>query len=219
MSQLLIDLGDSGHLEDTVVVIAADHGEALGERGYEGHARRVYRESTEIPLILSLPFKLEPGVVIGSRTQNVDIWPTVLDLMGLPSLEYADGVSRLPQILAAARGAAAPAPPSPSYSYLDQTWGRRQARPRPTVAVAEGDFRFIVTQDERGRSYEELFDAGGDAAELRSIAADQPEITERLRRLAKTYLEGEPPWNVDIPSLELNEIQLQQLRALGYQVP
>ena len=34
--------------DDTLVVVASDHGEAFGEWGFEGHARKVYRETTEI---------------------------------------------------------------------------------------------------------------------------------------------------------------------------
>ena len=53
--------------DDTLVVVASDHGEAFGEWGFEGHARKVYRETTEVPFIVSLPFRLEPGVVVEQR--------------------------------------------------------------------------------------------------------------------------------------------------------
>ena len=61
---LLEWLAHFGHLENTLIVLASDHGEAFLERGYEGHAREVYRESTEVPLLLSFPFRLEPGIVV-----------------------------------------------------------------------------------------------------------------------------------------------------------
>ena len=46
-----------GQLENTLIAIASDHGEAFLERGFEGHAREVYRETTEVPflLLVSLP--------------------------------------------------------------------------------------------------------------------------------------------------------------------
>ena len=49
---------DWGLLRNTIVVIASDHGEAFRERGHEGHARFVYRETTETPLIILLPLSL-----------------------------------------------------------------------------------------------------------------------------------------------------------------
>ena len=106
VGRFVAHLAQNGYLENTLIVIASDHGEAFGERGVEGHARRLYRESTEVPLILSFPFRLEEGVVVTTRTRNIDIWPTVLDLLGLPPMEDVDGRSQVPAILRAARGEA-----------------------------------------------------------------------------------------------------------------
>ena len=91
IGELYEHLAREGLLENTLIVIASDHGEAFSERGYEGHARFVYRETTNIPLILSFPFRLESAVVIERVTTNVDLWPTVLDLLGLPAMDGADG--------------------------------------------------------------------------------------------------------------------------------
>ena len=102
-------------------MLAADHGEAFGEHGREGHARDVYGEVTTTPLILSFPFRLEPGVVVETPTENVDIWPTLLDLLRLPPLEDADGRSRLQEIFAALRGEPVSAPDRPRFAHLDQT--------------------------------------------------------------------------------------------------
>jgi len=97
-------LDESGLAQKTVIVMTSDHGEAFRERGVEGHARRVYKETTEVPFIVGLPFRLDPGIVVTKRSQNVDIWPTILDLLGLPVPEGSDGRSLLPEVLAAARG-------------------------------------------------------------------------------------------------------------------
>ena len=219
LDQLLGHLAREGYLEKTLVVIASDHGEAFSERGFEGHARRVYRESTEVPLILSLPFRLEPGVVVEQRTQNVDIWPTLLDLLGLPPMPGVDGRSRLPEILAATRGDPGPEEAAPAYAHLDQTWGRRTQQPAPTVAVTKEGFRYVMTLDSGGRTHAELFDGSRDALERSNVLEEQPEVATRLRDLAEGYLENEPPWESGTPTLELDEIQLNQLRALGYAVP
>jgi len=226
LSTLFAFLGDSGYLNNTLVILASDHGEGFGEHGFEGHARKLYREMTEVPWVLLFPFRLEPGVVVESRTQNVDLWPTVLDILGLPAPE-SDGRSRLPEILASARGEKPgvnsptiekPDGNSPAISHLDQTWGRPHETARPTVAVVDGPLRYVRSQEDDGRTIEQLFDATGDPAELRDRAREDKESLERLSKVADEYLEKEPRWG-KAPTKTISEIELGQLRALGYAVP
>ena len=63
---------------------------------------------------------------------------------------------------------------------------------------------------------EELFDAERDPRELENRLEDEPEVAERLREQAERYLASQPPWKDSAPPLELDELQLNQLRALGY---
>ena len=72
----------------------------------------------------------------------------------------------------------------------------------------------------QGQQQEELFDAGDDALELRDVLEARPEAAERLRALARAHLESPPaPWGAEVPTLEMDELQLNQLRALGYALP
>ena len=215
---LLAFLSELGHLENTLIAIASDHGEAFLERGHEGHARVVYRESTEIPFLVSLPFRLEPGIVVGGRTRNVDVWPTILDLLGLELPEGTDGRSLLPDILASGRGEAPTRAGASAIAHLDQTWGRRGFDPLPTVAVAEDTFRYVRSQGIGGVTIEQLFDASDDPHELRDRAADDPETLARLGAIADTHIAEEPAWG-DAPTREIDELELNLLRALGYAIP
>ncbi len=211
--------------DDTLVVFTSDHGEAFRERGLEGHARAVYRETTEVPFILSFPFRLESGAVVETRTQNVDVWPTLLDLLGLEVPEDVDGRSRRPEILAAARGeandpeAADANPHETGFAHLDGTWGHRDRKPRDLVAVTEGGLRYLRSAPlvEGGEILEELFDASVDPAELENLAEERPEDVARLRALVEERLAEEPPWG-ESPRRDINELELNQLRALGYQI-
>ena len=215
---LLRYLAESGLAEKTLVVVTADHGEAFRERGVEGHARRVYRESTEVPLILGLPFRLEPGVVVTSRSRNIDVWPTVLDLLGLPQAEAVDGRSLLPELLASARGEPLPEPAGPTgIAHLDMTWGQAAKDPLPTVAVAQGPYRYVKVT-ESGKSFERLFDARVDPKELIDRAKAEPEKLAELRGIGEQYLQQTPLWG-EAPTRELSEMELNQLRALGYALP
>jgi len=220
LDELLLHLAEQGYLENTLIAVSSDHGEAFRERGLEGHARYVYRETTEVPFILSFPFRLEPGVVVDVRTANVDIWPTLLELLGLPPLEGADGRSRLPEILAATRGEPLREDGTPAFAQLDRTWGQRMREPLPTVAVTQGSLRYVMVTLPEGQQHEQLFDADSDALELHDLLDERPEVAERLRALARSHLESPPaPWGAEVPTLELDELQLNQLRALGYALP
>ena len=220
LETLFNEVGKLGYLDDTLVVIASDHGEAFGERGFEGHAREVHAETTEVPLLLGLPFQLEGGgVSISQRTSNVDIWPTLFDLIGLSPMEDTDGVSRVPEIMAAARGEAPPASSERHFAFLDQSWGGNAGNiPQPSVAILEDGLRYVRGRGMKGQVAEELFDAREDPEELVNLAADQPETVERLREAAKAHIRQEPAWGKPA-SLEIDEMDLNQLRALGYALP
>ncbi len=221
LERLLAYLDAEGYRENTLIVFASDHGEAFRERGLEGHARYVYPETTEVPFILSFPFRLEPGVEITTRTENVDIWPTLLDLLGLPPMEGVDGQSRVPELLAAARGEELPAREDPAIAHIDRFWGQRRRDAAPHIALIDGDLRFFYTAQSEGRARLELFDSSMDPAELENVVREHPEAAERMTSLVRAYLDHspDPPWGEEAPPLELDEIQLNQLRALGYDIP
>ena len=219
LGRLFRGLEEFGLRENTLVVFSSDHGEAFGEHGGEGHARNVYGEVTQTPLILSFPFRLDPGIVVEARSENVDLWPTVLELLGLPALADVDGRSLLPEIVAAARGEtpAEGEDDGVAFAQIDQAWGRTREGPRPMVAVNQGQWRLMFRAGAPERT--ELYDKSADPREQRNIVGEQPEVTERLKERAVAYLKSPPPpWGEDTPSVEIDEMQMNQLRALGYGV-
>ena len=215
---LLEALSDAGQLDKTLIAVVSDHGEAFLERGYEGHAREVYRETTEVPFLLSLPFRLEPGVVVKERTQNVDVWSTIFDLLGLAPPTGIDGRSLLPDILASLSGQTPDGKARTAFSDLDQNWARRDSQPLPTIGVVEDGFRYVRMDRPDASATEQLFDARDDPREFRDRAAEQPETLERLRAAADAYTKMTPAWG-DAPKREIGELELNLLRALGYKIP
>lgn len=207
----------AGLVEKTIIVILADHGEAFGERGFEGHAREVLPETTETPLLIALPFALVPGPVVKSMTSNVDVWPTLLDLLGLPGLGDVDGQSRVPEILAASGGHVDETVEEsiPTIAYLDENWGQTHADVRPAVSVLEGEYRFVSGRNIAGNPHEDLL-LRADGQKENQIE-EYPEIAIRLREIAKQYLETKPVHEIE--AVDLDQMQLDQLRALGYELP
>ncbi len=221
LARFFANLWSFGLGENTLVVIGSDHGEAFRERGIEGHARALYRESTEVPFVILFPFRLETGVVIRNRTQNVDVWPTVFELIGLDAPEGLDGISRVPEILASVRGdAEMPPDATTGVAFLDESWGRRNAGPRERIAITEGSYRYLRNPARHGEigHVEELFDADRDPRELEEISGEEPDLVERLRAEAEAELGADPVWG-EAPTRELDEFELNQLRALGYAIP
>ena len=137
--------------------------------------------------------------------------------MGLPALPDVDGRSLVPQIVAAARGETSPDGDGVAFAQLDQSWGRDGQAPRPMVAVNQGQWRLMFRAGYPKRT--ELYDKWADPREQRNIAREEPEVTEALKERAVAYLNSPaPPWGDDAPSIEIDEMQLNQLRALGYGV-
>ena len=214
---VLTELDQAKLLDRTVVVIAADHGEAFSEHGIEGHGKQLYREVVETPLLLVLPFRLDREVVVDEPVENVDVWPTLLDLLGLPALPDAQGRSLLPAIEAAYRNAPdLAAAERPRISQIDRTWGRIESPPDPLVKIARGDWRFYLGPASDPPQIE-LYDAATDPGEQQNRAADEAETVAAFRAEAERYL-ADRPTEGRAEVREIDEMRLQQLRALGYVV-
>lgn len=203
----------------TMVVIVSDHGEAFFEHGVEGHARNLYREVLEVPFVITPPFKIEGGVVVKTRVANVDIWPTLLDLLGLPPPPGAEGQSLVPRIYEAAAGGRAGEAGSGDtdraiFSQLDRSWGQVGAESRPRVSVVKGQYRMNYWVRDPDDAL--LFDRAEDPGEKRNVAADRPEVVAELRAELDEFLAKPKTQWERAPEVELDEMRVNQLRALGY---
>src|SRR6266850_42122 len=83
----------AGQLDRTIIMVVADHGEALGEHGEATHGLFAYEATLRVPMILSAP-GMRAGVVHAPVT-NVDVVPTVLELLGIAVPAGLDGRSLL----------------------------------------------------------------------------------------------------------------------------
>jgi arylsulfatase A-like enzyme len=155
-------------------------------------------------------------VVVEPLVRNIDIWPTLLDLLGLPPLAESDGRSVVPLITAAARGEAGQVEPPPAFAFLDQTWGRRGEEPRPLASLRLGRKRILWRPGEPDSL--RVFDHQSDPLEQRDLAGElAAEERAALRPAKEAALAGSIPWG-QTPEVEIDEMRLGQLRALGYAV-
>ena len=218
VSKLYDQLGKRGLLDETIIVVLSDHGEAFGERGFEGHARSVFPETTETPLIVSLPFALDEPVVVDALTSNEDVWPTLLEIAGVTDGRSGiDGHSRYDAVIASARGTALPEAVEGDVimAYLDENWGRPGTEAANAVTVLDGPYRYVAGTNGDGKPFEALLSTE-DGQQL-NLASAESEVLERMRTIANGETEKAPVYEQQF--YELDELQLDQLRALGYEIP
>ena len=89
-------LNDSKLRRKTIVIIKSDHGEAFFEHGVIGHTNKLYQEVIHTPLFFKIP-GADP-IETDKFTQDIDIMPTLLDLLGLELPAQLQGESLIPLI-------------------------------------------------------------------------------------------------------------------------
>ncbi len=77
---LLAMLAEHVSVDDTLIIVTADHGECLGDHHIIGHAWCVYETLAHVPLIIRYPKRLKPGRR-ADPVQTVDLFPTMLDAL------------------------------------------------------------------------------------------------------------------------------------------
>jgi arylsulfatase A-like enzyme len=192
---LLDDLEARGDLNNTIVVLTADHGENLGDHAMFGHKYNVYDTLLHVPLVVWWPDHLQPKRV-SSPVSTLDLFPTLLDAMRLPAPPTApDGRGNW---LAVARDGV---DPGPVFSELNEAtpiaiqriqeqYGLDNVEPwlRTFRAVEQGGWKYIEAgnvKKEPVPAHHELFYLPDDPGETRNLYAERADqvapLTEALR--------------------------------------
>lgn len=178
VGRVLDALTRSEYAQNTIVALWSDNGWHLGEK-LHWHKQTLWRESTQAPLIVRAPGVTAPGGRCEEAVSLLDVYPTVLDLCGLPLRTELEGESLLPQLQE---------PNTP--------------RSAPAICTANRGNHAVITRDRRYIRYadgsDELYDIQADPHEWRNLAR-APERTEEKERLAAWIPKTEAP---DAPSVE-----------------
>ena len=189
---------------DTLLVVTSDHGEGLGEHGESVHGFFVYESTLHVPLLLRGP-GIVPGGTLGVTARSVDLFPTLMDLLGVPP---PSGLRLSGRSLAAGlRGGPAP-PEEPAYAesllpLLHYGWSDLRA-------VRDGRWKYIQAPRP------ELYDLQSDPAELRDLAAAEPARVDALRAGLTRRLEAERAAGPGAGGEGVPAELLEKLGALGY---
>ena len=95
LGKFIAFLKEKGLYERSLIVVAADHGEGLGDHNEDGHGMFLYETTVHVPLIIRAP-KPFARRVLGETVELVDVAPTILDLLGVPAPKQWQGRSLWP---------------------------------------------------------------------------------------------------------------------------
>ncbi len=185
-------LEKTGRLENTYIIFIADHGELLMDHGFSGKAERHYDACIRVPLIITGP-GLQKGLSCNEIVQHEDIFPTVLEIAGLPLPEphiMGPYLKELPNVVAGRsllklckgetlkdwRNAAY----VESYNNINSATPVNWAR-----TIRTKDWRYTMYPEKNG---EQLFYLRDDPDEQRNLAYD-PEYAQVRQELRDRLLE------------------------------
>jgi arylsulfatase A-like enzyme len=178
---LIEKLKELGLYENTLLIVTADHGEELLDHGFIGHPSTsfigsAYDELLHIPLIMSYPNGLPKNLRIGQQVQNVDILPTVMDLLNLPIPETVQGRSLMPLILGLSD--------EELPAFTETTPGGYQATPEMMKtrvrAMRTSLWKLIHTHGPGVDTYA-LYHLKEDPKEKKDVAAEHPAVVDQMR--------------------------------------
>jgi len=205
-------LEEAGLLDDTLLILTSDHGEALAEHGYMWHETVPFDETLHIPLLIRFPGG-SLGRRVGALTQTVDVMPTILDMLGINAPTGALQGRSLVSLLTGHRTEV-------RRHAFAQTYG-------PCYCRVARDKDWVLLQYQDGPSA--LYHVASDPRQIRNVIASHPDRAGTLRQALGEFLrqqsqhrtvsvtgEGGRRERPLVPARKLSEDTQRELRALGY---
>ena len=197
-----------GIRDRTLVAVTADHGEALGEHGELVHGFFLYEATLRVPLLMRGP-GIRPGTRIPVVARSVDLFPTLLELSGVPAPKTRRVLAGR-SLAAAMRGGNRALDEAPAFAEsltprIHYGWSDLRS-------VRDGRWKFVLAPRP------ELYDLARDPGERHDLAADEPARARALRAALEQQLRSEEsalsagasrPGDVPLDLVE-------RLGALGY---
>ncbi len=181
-----------------LIMLVSDHGEGLGDHGESGHGMLLHREVLQVPWIVKLPGNGRAGTRVASPAGLVDLFPTLLDALGMDIPEGLDGRSQLAAILGVGGDADRELVAETVFPRVEMGWSE-------LTSIWKEDLHLI-----QGPRHE-LYDWAVDPGETTNVATGRRRDTARLRdRLDAYEITFEPAAGATDPE------SLQALEALGY---
>ena len=227
VGRLLKTLKQAGHLDNTVVMIAADHGEGHGDHRFFGHGFVVYQELVHVPLMIHYPEQF-PAKRVTTNISTRRIFHTALDIAGVtPPLASDDpnaDVENL-SLIRATNGRpdiengiafSEAVPPKTFLHVLEHRTPYHIDDLRLTQTrrgIYAGDHKLALV----GSAIEGLFDIPSDPTEQSDIASDQQELADSLQVKVNDFVMQTTNQRADqMHNGHVSEDVVDNLRQLGY---
>jgi iduronate 2-sulfatase len=175
---VLVDTLDRLSLWDsTIVVLLGDHGFHLGEHHGLWRKDTLFEEAVRTPLVIVAPQVARPGTPAEAEVELLDLYPTLVELAGLPRVAGLDGASLVPMLL------------DPAQRVRTGALSFRRAKAPPLgVSVRTARYRYTEWPD----GSEELYDHASDPGETRNLAR-APAAAAALREMRALRAAGPVP--------------------------
>jgi len=210
LQRLFAALEASGQADSTMIVLTADHGQGLGEHGWWLH-RLLYQEQIHIPLIVKIPGG-PSGVTVKELVRSIDIFPTVLQTLGLTVPPGIDGEDLLELVGDEA--------PTPRRAYADalnlydlNSRMVHRGRPNDDLMHSVIEYPWKLIYRPRRPDQSELYDLESDPDEAVNLYASEKGQADRL---VEVLHEFDGFVTQPFGDGEGNPEALERLRALGY---
>lgn len=162
-----------GYLDTSIIMIASDHGESF-ERNHLAHGGpQLYNNLIHIPLIIHMPKQIT-SKVIDQPAEQVDIAPTILDLLNMEIPRWMEGESMKQAMESGAMSH------KPKFSMQLEGNPVQGEMTKGTMAVIKDDYKYIIYVD---KHTSELYDVKNDPQELTDLAKTEKERAAAMHRL------------------------------------
>lgn len=229
LGRLLRSLKQSGALDDTMVILCADHGEGHGDHDFFGHSFVVYQELVHVPLLIHYPERFPAGKRVKTNISTRRLFHTVLDVVGVkPPLDESDPNADVQRLSLARSVNCQPDPEGgivfseayPPQTFLSVLRHRNPAlidRMRLTQVrrgVYDGSHKLTMVADK----VDGLFDVASDPTEVNDISHQQLARVTELKTKVGSFIQQAVSRRAENTTFdgEVNDEVIDQLRALGY---
>ena len=222
VARLLEGLEERGVADTTLLAFVSDHGEEFLDHGWHWHGNTVYGDMINVPLMLWWPGVLPSGVVVDETVESFNLMPTLLELSGVAVPEEVQGQSLVPLMVDAADPTALGWVTRPAFSERKRNPSNRERQSYDVdqySVVSDGWKLVRNVEPPEGMPEYELYDHVEDPINHHDVAADHPEVVERLKaELADRlrYAEARRLASDEDETEALSPEELQRLRRLGY---
>lgn len=193
-------LRETGLMDDTILIVTSDHGDELGEHPpFMAHVMTVYDTVVRVPLVIRYPKALPAGREIRRFTQTLDIFPTVMDILGCKDKSVLGNLQGS-SILNHLRGKGCRTWALAEHDRAMQCFERYLSCDpnadirwvdRSLKAYYRGRYKYIWASN----GNDELYDLSQDPVEKRNLAAKQPKRVQAMRQELEELLLSLPRRN------------------------